>query len=312
MKIKKIKKIDYKDDVYNLRLENNHNYFANDICVSNCHSTGTKSVKDVLSKCKDSIYRFGLSGTARVSEDTAESLTITSLLGPMVNKISANFLFKNNYATPLYIRMLYLDYLDYEVRESLIKLKAKKIEFDGSKMLTLERQLIVEDEKRFNFIIKTISKVNKNSMVLFYNIKDKYGERIFNKLKDVLDNNYEIFYVDGNTKDVERQRYIEKMDDKTPTTKILVASFGTFSTGISILDLHYIFFVESFKSDRLIKQSLGRGMRLDVGKPIVNIIDFVDDFSYKGYKNYVLKHSEEREDMYIEERFKYKKIRIKF
>lgn len=37
MKIKSIKKIDYKDDVYNLHIKDNHNYFANNLCVSNCH-----------------------------------------------------------------------------------------------------------------------------------------------------------------------------------------------------------------------------------------------------------------------------------
>ena len=37
MKIKSIKKIDYKEDVYNLHIEDNHNYFANNHCVSNCH-----------------------------------------------------------------------------------------------------------------------------------------------------------------------------------------------------------------------------------------------------------------------------------
>lgn len=37
MKIKSIKKIDYREDVYNLHIQDNHNYFANNHCVSNCH-----------------------------------------------------------------------------------------------------------------------------------------------------------------------------------------------------------------------------------------------------------------------------------
>lgn len=37
MKIKKISKIDYTEDVYNLHIKDNHNYFANNHCVSNCH-----------------------------------------------------------------------------------------------------------------------------------------------------------------------------------------------------------------------------------------------------------------------------------
>lgn len=37
MKIKSIKKVEYVDDVYNLHIKDNHNYFANNHCVSNCH-----------------------------------------------------------------------------------------------------------------------------------------------------------------------------------------------------------------------------------------------------------------------------------
>ena len=85
---------------------------------------------------------------------------------------------------------------------------------------------------------------------------------------------------------------------ETGENKVLIATYGTFSTGISINNLHNIFLVESYKSEVLIKQSLGRGMRKMEGKEKVNIIDFVDDFSTVGYKNYLMKHSEARIAIY--------------
>ncbi len=93
--------------------------------------------------------------------------------------------------------------------------------------------------------------------------------------------------------------------------KVLVATFGTFSTGISINNLHNIFLVESYKSEILIKQSLGRGMRKMEGKDKVNVIDFVDDFSTPRYKNYLVKHGEARIQIYRNEKFKYQIFKIK-
>jgi type I site-specific restriction endonuclease len=93
--------------------------------------------------------------------------------------------------------------------------------------------------------------------------------------------------------------------------KILIASFGTFSTGISIKNVHNIVFVESFKSDKIIRQSIGRGMRLHENKTKTNIIDIVDDFSYNGDKNFLMKHMEKRLEIYDTQGFPYKIYDVK-
>ena len=76
-----------------------------------------------------------------------------------------------------------------------------------------------------------------------------------------------------------------------------------------------VFFLESYKSDRLIRQSLGRGMRLMEGKEKVFIWDFVDNFQYgqdNRYKNnYLYRHGEERIKTYREQGFPYKRFRVK-
>ena len=84
-----------------------------------------------------------------------------------------------------------------------------------------------------------------------------------------------------------------------------MASFGTFSTGISVNNIHNIYLVESYKSENIIKQSIGRGMRKQLLKERVNIIDFVDDFTYKGQDNYLMSHSDERIKIYEKEAFPY-------
>ena len=95
------------------------------------------------------------------------------------------------------------------------------------------------------------------------------------------------------------------------TNRVLVASFGTLSTGISIKNIHNIFLTESYKSEVLIKQTLGRGMRLHKDKEKVTIVDFVDDFSFNGKDTYLLKHCKERIDIYKKEHFEYKIYEVK-
>lgn len=311
MKIKSITEIETVKEVFNLHIENNHNYFANDILVSNCHFAATKSVKEVLKKCENATYRFGVSGTTKATKtETAESFTMQSLLGPVVNKISPKFLFKNKFATPVKIRMIYLDYLDQEIRQNLKLLKSKR-EFDGSKLLAIEKQLIIDNEERFNFVVSAIASIKKNSLVLFHDVKNSYGKRIQEALGKILPNDTAIYYVDGGTDKNIREEYRKSMENPNKQT-IMVASFGTFSTGINIKNIDYIYLTESFKSEVIIKQSFGRGMRLREGKTEVQIVDFIDDFSIGNYENYVLKHSQEREELYIAESFPYKKLRAKF
>jgi superfamily II DNA or RNA helicase len=254
-------------------------------------------------------YAFGLSGTM-LQNGSTEALTIQAYLGPLVNNISAAFLQANDYATKIFIKVVKLDYLDYDAREKLEDLRNRKGEIDGSKLLELEKRLVVENRPRLLFVCDFISKTTKNSLVLFHNVKDQYGRQIYDYLREHTQDKT-IFYVDGNTSVALRDDYINRMEEGDD--KILIASFGTFSTGISINNIHNVFFVESYKSEKIIRQSIGRGMRLKQGKDRVNIIDFVDDYSLgRGSKNYLLKHGEERVKIYKQQGFPYKEYRVKF
>jgi len=262
------------------------------VYVDESHQCKITSIKNVLEKCKDSRIRFGMSGTMQADE-SADYFTITSLLGPMVNSISPKFLFKEGFATPITVKIIKLDYLSTDLKEKLYSLRKGK-QMEGSQLLTLERNIVVQNKARLNFIVNLISKTTKNSLVLFSNIKDSYGKRIYEALKDRSDKT--CYYVDGSVGQEHREYF--KKDMEEGENKVLVASFTTFSTGISIKNIHNIFFLESYKSEIIVKQSIGRGMRLLDGKDTVNIIDIVDDFSYEGHDNYLLKHGRVRLEFY--------------
>lgn len=280
------------------------------VCVDEAHHTQSKSIKDILTKCKSARYTFGLSGTL-VQNGSTEALTIQAYLGPLVNNIPASFLIEQKYATPVFIKVVKMQYLDEEMRFKLGTLRSRKEEVDGVKMLEIEKRLVIENQTRFKFVCDFITKTTKNTLVLFQNVKDSYGRQIYDYLRE-LTTDKKIYYVDGHTSIEQRDTYIEEL--KEGENKILVATYGCFSTGISINNIYNIFFVESYKSEKIIRQSIGRGLRLSEGKDKVNIIDFVDDFSTgSGYKNknYLLRHSEERLKVYQEQGFPYKIYNVK-
>jgi superfamily II DNA or RNA helicase len=218
-------------------------------------------------------------------------------------KVSPDYLFGEGISTPLDIRVVRMNYLPEEAKEKLHKLHQAKNEMDGSQILTIEKKLARGSKARLNFVVDTILKTTKNSLVLFQGVEDNYGGQIFDLIREK-DPTKEVFYVDGSTSDANRSEYKARM--KSGENRILIATFLTFATGISIPNLYNIFLVESYKSEVLIKQSLGRMMRLHNGKEVAVVFDFVDDFSWKSKPNYLMKHSYERVEIYDREKFNYK------
>jgi superfamily II DNA or RNA helicase len=100
---------------------------------------------------------------------------------------------------------------------------------------------------------------------------------------------------------------MEKNDGKV---KVLCASFGTTSTGVSIKNLHYLIMADSFKSEQIIIQSIGRLLRLFDGKEKAVIFDLVDVFSEK-LDNILYGHYKERKKFYDARKYPYKEIKIK-
>jgi hypothetical protein len=89
-----------------------------------------------------------------------------------------------------------------------------------------------------------------------------------------------------------------------------VASYGTFSTGINIRNLHNVVFASPSKSRIRNLQSIGRVLRKGENKVKATLYDIADDISYKSRKNYTLNHLIERIKIYNEENFNYEIVNI--
>ena len=92
---------------------------------------------------------------------------------------------------------------------------------------------------------------------------------------------------------------------------IIVASYGTFSTGINIPSISNLIFASPSKSRIRNLQSIGRGLRKADGKEVATLYDLADDLSWKSKRNHTINHFMERVKIYNEESFEYKLYNVK-
>ena len=268
------------------------------VMVDETHKAKAASIQKITDKCWHCDYRFGLSGTIP-KRGTVDRLTLMSALGPLVTQIKAAQLQEEGYISYCKVIQLQMEYATEAQREAFWQL-SRNYE-DRQRLFTLEQNFINQSDRRLNFICNVMSKTNTNSLVLFHKIA--YGEKIYNKLRETTDK--KVYYVDGSINKDIREEFKRRMEKDENV--ILVASYGTFSTGISIKNIHNIFFTESFKSEIIIRQSIGRGLRQHHAKSHVKIFDFIDDLRYQNdgadWLNYVYRHGIQRRKIYKEEKF---------
>ena len=257
----------------------------------------------IMDMCKFP-YRIGLSGTIPVTK-YADGLTLVSNFGPVLVDIKAKQLQEEGYISNCKITQVRLDYTSDKQKNAFKEAKKNLVKVGkGKDMYQLENKFVNESERRFYIITKLISGAKQNTMVLF---KDRdYGKKIFKWLKE--NTNKMIYYIDGDIDKKVREEIRKRMEIKDDV--VLVASFGTSSTGISINKIFNIFFVSSYKSISTVLQSIGRGLRKSekINKDFVNIYDISDDL-YSGC--YEMAHARERIKIYEGQGFPYEVKKLK-
>ena len=169
-----------------------------------------------------------------------------------------------------------------------------------------EVQFIIQNERRNNFIKKLTLDLKGNTLLLYSRV-ESHGEILFNLINS--DTNRKVFFVHGGVAAEEREE-IRKITEEE-SDAIIVASYGTFSTGINIKKLHNVIFASPSKSRVRNLQSIGRVLRKGKNKTKATLYDIADDTTYKSQKNYTLNHLIERVKIYNEENFNYEIVPIK-
>ncbi len=275
------------------------------------HRGTTVSIKNILEHCWHCEYRFGVSGTLP-SKNSADWLTLQTYMGPLVTEVKAKLLQDTGYISNCDIVQMRLDYVsETKKSEFAAAYKVYMQSKNGKDAFNLEKSFIIENEKRFKFIGNIISKTTKNTLVLFHRIV--YGKKIFKYLKDNCTTK-RVYYIDGTISKEMRKEITDRMDKFDDV--ILVASFATLSTGVSVNHIYNVIFTESFKSPFVIIQSIGRSLRLkdkeNKEKNRATIIDLVDDFRYDKYVNYLYRHGLDRMRLYKEQQYPVSIRKIKF
>lgn len=274
------------------------------VAVDEAQGAKSQTLTSILKKTFNKAYnRFGVSGTFP-REETLEILTIQSVLGPIVTQIEADTLIKSGNITPMEIKAVILNHADKEMNDKLQYIKKMGA---GADAFRIEKDIIQSSKKRLDFIKKIVEKCNDNTLLLFHTIE--YGQTIFNKLKEELPDK-EFFYIDGEVSSKKRDIIKEEMEKTDGKVKILVASFGTLAVGISITAIFNVIFADSFKSEQIIIQSIGRALRKHSLKKVATIFDLVDVFDPAKMNNILYKHFLEREKFYKDRKYPYKVIKM--
>ena len=259
------------------------------------HQFKAKSLTDTLGKMDNIRYRIGTTGT--LDNKKVHRLVLEGIFGPVYKVTTTKQLMDSGRLSDLNITCVMLKYPD-DVRETM-----KRAQYQD------EMDFIVRNEKRNKFIRNLAVKQKGNTLVLFQYVK-KHGihlyEEIDKKAKEV---GKQVFFVAGETVVSERERIREIARDAEDC--IIVASYGTFSTGINIPSIENIIFASPSKSKIRNLQSIGRGLRLKEGKQSCDLYDLADDLHWKSWKNHTLNHAAERYKTYAEEDFKIKIAEVK-
>ena len=290
---------------YQSLVKKNAEYFQqfDAVLVDETHKAKSNSIKTILQKCTSAQYKFGLSGTIP-KEGTLDKLTLMSQTGPVISEVKANFLQNQGHIAKCVVKVIEMNYATDTQRLAFQELAQNK--YDRKDVFSLEQNFVITNEARLDFVSSVISRVPRNSLVLFHRIE--HGKKLYEKLRQ--DSSKRVFYVDGGTDKDIREEYKKKMEAGDEV--VIVASYGTFSTGISIKKIHSIFFTESFKSEVIIRQSIGRGLRQHESKDKVLIVDFVDNIRTQEWDNYLWKHGKARQSIYKQEKFDYNIKRVSF
>jgi len=275
------------------------------VACDESHKAKAVTLKRELDKTKGSaFYRFGLSGTYP-KDNTTAILDIESVTGPLVMLVRADYLMKKDLVAGLMIKTICLDHNDLNFAEKTKNIK----KHNPRKALELEVKYVQDCDQRIDFIVKTlIGKADKNVLLLFHNID--HGKRLLDHA-EYLFPEQEIHYIDGGVNGKNRKPILARMKIHEPgKPKVLIASYGTLSTGISIDAIFYIIFADSFKSDVVIRQSIGRGLRKHKDKDKVVVFDITDIFNMKSGNGMLYNHSKARKRIYDEQNYEYKDMKI--
>ena len=256
------------------------------------HLFKAKSLASIMENLENSKYRFGFTGT--LDGTKTHKLVLEGLFGTVRKVTTTKELMNQGHVADFTIKCLLLKHSDSICQAAKNFTYPQEIEY------------LILNESRNKFISNLALSLQGNTLVL-YQFVDKHGA-ILHDMINKASTGQKVFFVSGNV-DGDAREEIRQIVEKE-TNAIIVASYGTFSTGINIKNLHNIIFASPSKSRVRNLQSIGRGLRISETKSTATLFDIADDLRHKKHENFTLKHFAERLKIYGEEKFDFKIYKI--
>lgn len=286
---------------------------VNCLIVDEAHSALSPSVNENIKKCSNVNYRIGLSGTLDINYDDGKGNRFSDLflieqrIGPLIFKYKTSEQVEEGFAPNIVVNRIQFQYPeDNEFVANYLEFKKHgKTQFPNKEqfsinLFNLEKRFVYSSVERAKGVADLINSFQHNTLVLFQDIKNGFGELLYNQI--VERTKFNIYYIDGNV-DTQTRNSIVNQVENDPNS-CLVATYGTFSTGIDIARIYNILLGESYKSQVLIKQTIGRGVRAYANQQEVHIWDIID-----GFCKYSKKHGNQRLQIYQDEGYTINNIR---
>lgn len=242
-----------------------------------------------MTKLCDAKYRYGFTGTLDGTQ--THKWVLEGLFGPAYKIIRTEELIKKGYLANFNAKILILKHTPQK--------------FDTYED---EVQYLISHAQRNNFIKNLACDLKGNTLVLFSRV-ETHGQVLYDMINSNVKEDRKVFFIHGGVDVEERER--ARSITEAESNAIIIASYGTFSTGINIKNLHNVIFASPSKSRVRNLQSIGRVLRKGSNKFTATLYDIADDCSYKSKKNYTLNHLIERIKIYNEEEFNYEFVNIR-
>jgi superfamily II DNA or RNA helicase len=250
------------------------------------HLFKAKSLTSIMSKLNSCRYRFGFTGTLDGTQ--TNQLVLEGLFGPIKRIISTAELIEQKHLTKFEIKAIILKYPD-EIRKQIAKLDYQA-----------ELDYLVRNDARNKFIMNLTLSLSGNTLLLFQFV-EKHGKVLYDMIKDC---GREVYFVHGGVDGEDREQIRKFLE--TQQEAIIIASVGTFSTGVNIPSLRNIISASPSKSKIRNLQSIGRVLRKSADKDGATLYDIADDLTWKSRQNFTLLHFMTRIAIYNEEKFDYR------
>lgn len=257
------------------------------IIVDEVHLAKAKSLVGIMEKCRNTPYRFGCTGT--LDDTQVHRLILEGLFGTVTRVTTTHALVQNEQLTPLLVKLCAIKY-PLDVCKELRRVPYRD-----------EIDYLLASEARLTIVANMAARAKGNTLVLF-NYVEKHGMPLFERIQDIAVGRT-VHFVYGGVEGDDRER-IRKLVEQGER-HIIVASYGTFSTGVNIPNLQTLIFASPSKSKFRVLQSIGRTLRLHKSKDHATLIDFIDDLRVGSVVNYAYRHAEQRVEYYASERHAY-------